>query len=58
LHAELERLAAVTAQAKAALAQQQVEAEHKQSRTFQKYRAAAQTASQLIHLDERHAPVD
>lgn len=52
LRFELERLAAETAQAKAALAQQQAEAGHKRASTIQKYRAAAQNASLLIHLDE------
>ena len=52
LRQELENLAAETARVKAALAEQQNAAEKKQSRTFDKYRAAAQSASQQIQLDE------
>ncbi len=52
LRAELERLARETAHMKSILAGQQAEAERKQTTTFQKYRAAAQAATQRIHLDE------
>jgi type I restriction enzyme R subunit len=50
--AEREGLAEDTTQAKTALAQQQAEAGQKRSATLQKYRKAAQTAGQLIYLDE------
>ena len=52
LREELERLASETASARAALAEQQNAAERKQTRTFEKYRAAAQSASQQVLLDE------
>ncbi len=54
LREELERLTAETAAIKAgqSLAQQQSLAEKKKAPTFEKYRAAAQAASSLIHLDE------
>jgi type I restriction enzyme R subunit len=52
LRAELERLSAKTTQVRAALAQTQAQAERKLSKTFDKYRAAAQQASLRLHLDE------
>jgi type I restriction enzyme R subunit len=52
LRAELEALTAKTAQAKAALTQQPTEAERTHTSTFEKYRAAAQVASQQVYLDE------
>ena len=50
--ADMERLAAEIAQAKALLAEQQAEAERKHASTFQKYRAASQAAGNMLHLDE------
>ncbi|MEI7845507.1 MAG: type I restriction-modification system endonuclease [Chloroflexota bacterium] len=54
LREELERLTAEAAAFKAgqSLLQQQNQAEKKKAPTFEKYRAAAQSASSLIHLDE------
>jgi type I restriction enzyme, R subunit len=52
LRVELEKLATEAAQARHTLAQIQAEAQRKQSKTLQKYRAAAQQAGQQLYLDE------
>lgn len=52
LRAQLEKLTAETAQAKAVLAQHQAEAKRKQVRSFAKYKRAAEAASERLTLSE------